>query len=52
MKTLYETVMQQVVAGMCQEDFQGNPSAEVDVLNSMTNEQLLERISWALEEMK
>jgi hypothetical protein len=49
MSTLYEIVLDQVSAGMCQEDFQKNPEAHIVRLNEMTNEQLLWSISDALD---
>lgn len=52
MSTLYEKVLDQVRAGMCQEDFQENSEAHIDSLNRRTNEELVQLISDALEESK
>lgn len=52
MSTLYEKVLDQVRAGMCQEDFEDNSEAHIDSLNSRTNEEMLQLISDALEELK
>lgn len=51
MKTLYTAVLDQVRAGMCQEDFQENSEAHIESLNRKTNEELVQLISDALDEL-
>lgn len=48
---LREIVLKQVRAEMCQEDFQENPEAEVERFNEMDNDEVLIKISDALDEL-
>ena len=48
---LRQIVLTQVKAGRCQEDFQKNPEAEVERFKEMDNDEVLSRISDALDEL-
>jgi len=48
---LRQIVLEQVKAGMNQEDFQNNPEAEVERFKEMDNDEVLSRISDALDEL-
>ena len=48
---LRQIVLTQLEAGMCQEDFQKDPDAEIGRLNKMSNDDVLYLISDALDEL-